>query len=147
MLFYGASVRVGVMRSHARKERGEREKMEKNKKNTLKKIVCGGCTGIANGLFGGGGGMLAVPLLGEVGYSQKTAHATAILMILPVSALSFLLYFFNGLYDFSLLIPVALGVTGGGVLGAWLLDKLPEKSVRTVFAILQATAGVFLILS
>lgn len=121
--------------------------MEKEKGIIAKKIVCGGSIGVANGLFGGGGGMLAVPLLQKIGYSQKTAHATAILLILPVSALSFLLYFINGLYDFSVLIPVALGVSGGGVLGAWLLDKLPESSVRIVFAILQAVAGVFLFLS
>ena len=91
--------------------------------------------------------MLAVPLLLQTGYKQKQAHATAILVILPVSLLSFLLYFFYGFCDFSVLIPTALGVSAGGVIGAWLLDKLPVKTVRICFAVLQAIAGVFLLVN
>jgi uncharacterized membrane protein YfcA len=109
-----------------------------------KRLLCGLAVGAANGLFGGGGGMLAVPLLLQTGYQQKQAHATAILVILPVSLLSFLLYVFYGFCDFSVLIPTALGVSAGGVIGAWLLDKLPVKTVQICFAVLQAIAGLFL---
>ena len=91
--------------------------------------------------------MLAVPLLQKSGYDEKTAHATAILVILPVSVFSFLLYFFRGLYDFSVLIPTAIGVAAGGFLGAAWLGKLPVKTVNIVFAILQAFAGAFLFFS
>ncbi|MBQ9113853.1 MAG: sulfite exporter TauE/SafE family protein [Clostridia bacterium] len=111
---------------------------------TGKQIFCGGAVGLANSLFGGGGGMLAVPLLQKNGYDEKGAHATAILVILPVSAFSFLLYFLRGFYDFSVLIPTAIGVTAGGVLGAKLLGGLQVKTVRLLFAFLQAAAGVFL---
>ena len=117
---------------------------------TVKKarlFSCGVAVGLANSLFGGGGGMLAVPLLQKVGYTEKKAHATAILVILPVSVFSFLLYFFRGLYDFSVLVPTAIGVTAGGALGAALLGKLPTKTVNTVFALLQAAAGAFLLFS
>ncbi len=114
------------------------------KTQNLKRVFCGLAVGAANSLFGGGGGMLAVPLLLKNGYRQKEAHATAILVILPVSLFSFLLYTFYGFCNFSVLIPTALGVTGGGVLGAWLLDKLPVKTVQICFALLQAIAGIFL---
>ena len=107
-------------------------------------VACGVLVGLANSLFGGGGGMLAVPLLQKNGYGEKEAHATAILVILPVSVFSFLLYFFRGLYDFSVLIPTSLGVTAGGFLGAKLLGKLPTKTVNLLFAFLQAAAGIFL---
>ena len=89
--------------------------------------------------------MLAVPLLQSVGDTEKEAHATAILVILPVSLVSFLVYYFSGFYDFSLLIPTALGVTAGGFLGAKLLGKMPVKAVNIVFAILQVVAGGFLV--
>ena len=89
--------------------------------------------------------MIAVPLLGKTGLDEKRAHATAILVILPISLLSFLLYFFRGFYDFSVLIPTALGVTAGGFLGSKLLGKLPVKTVNLVFAFLQALAGIFLV--
>ena len=112
----------------------------------IKGIFSGLLVGLANGLFGGGGGMLAVPLLQKSGYSEKSAHATAILVILPICLSSFLLYFFRGFYDFSVFIPTALGVTVGGVLGAKLLKILPEKIVRIVFAGLQLIAGLYLFL-
>ena len=108
------------------------------------RLVCGGAVGLANSLFGGGGGMIAVPMLAKTGMDEKRAHATAILLILPVSLVSFFFYFFRGLYDFSVLIPTAIGVSVGGALGAKLLGKLPVKMVNLLFALLQLTAGIFL---
>ena len=118
--------------------------MEKSKSLVGKRLLCGGLVGAANSLFGGGGGMIAVPLLSKTGLQEKTAHATAILVILPVSLFSFILYAIRGFYEPSVLVPTALGVTAGGVLGAKLLGKLPTKTVNLIFALLQFLAGVFL---
>lgn len=118
--------------------------MEENKALTGKRLLCGGLVGAANSLFGGGGGMIAVPLLAKTGIEEKTAHATAILVILPVSLFSFILYAIRGFYQPSVLVPTALGVTAGGALGAKLLGKLPTKTVNLIFALLQFLAGVFL---
>ena len=109
-----------------------------------KRILCGGAVGAANSLFGGGGGMIAVPMLQSVGLDEKGAHATAILLILPVSLFSFVFYAWKGLYDFSVLIPTAIGVTAGGAVGAKLLGRLPVKTVNIIFAFLQAAAGIFM---
>lgn len=114
-------------------------------RNNFKRILCGGAVGVANGLFGGGGGMLAVPLLEQTGLKGQRAHATAILVILPVSAFSFFFYALRGYADFSVLIPTAIGVTAGGILGAKILKFLPEKILSLVFAVLQAFAGLWLI--
>ena len=121
--------------------------MEEKTKNATEKIVCGVAVGSANSLFGGGGGMLAVPLLQRTGYSEKSAHATAILVILPVSLFSFLLYYFSGFSDFSVLIPTAIGVSIGGFLGSVLLKILPTKTVTLVFTVLQLIAGITLMLN
>lgn len=118
--------------------------METEKKGRITSAFCGVAVGAANSLFGGGGGMLAVPLLQKTGLDEKRAHATAILVILPVSLLSFLVYALRGLYDFSVLIPTAIGVCVGGVLGAKLLSGLPVKAVNLAFAFLQLFAGLFL---
>ena len=117
---------------------GEREK-------TGKKLFCGAAVGAANSLFGGGGGMIAVPMLAKTGMTKKCAHATAILLILPISLLSFFLYAVRGLYDFSVMIPTAIGVSFGGAIGAKLLGKLPVKTVNLLFAFLQAAAGIFML--
>lgn len=121
--------------------------VEKGKKEKGKSIFCGVVVGAANSLFGGGGGMIAVPLLQKTGMREKSAHATAILLILPVCLTSLIVYFWRGLYDFSVLIPTAIGVTVGGLLGAKLLGKLPVKTVNLLFAALQAAAGLFLFFS
>ncbi len=118
--------------------------MEQTALKNVRRALCGGLVGSANGIFGGGGGMIAVPLLGRMGMAKKQAHATAILLILPISFLSFVLYVWRGLYDLTVLIPTALGVTAGGLLGAKLLGKLPVKTVTLLFAALQAAAGLFL---
>ena len=119
--------------------------MEEKKVKNGRKVLCGIAVGAANSLFGGGGGMIAVPMLENTGLSEKRAHATAILLILPVSLLSFLFYAWKGLYDFSVLIPTAIGVTAGGAVGARLLGKLPVKTVPLIFAFLQAAAGIFML--
>ena len=119
--------------------------MEKRVFRNTQRLVCGAVVGAANSLFGGGGGMIAVPMLQKTGMQEKQAHATAILLILPVSLTSFFFYFFRGLYDFSVLIPTAIGVSFGGAVGAKLLGKLPTKTVNLLFAFLQLTAGIFLL--
>ena len=111
----------------------------------IKSVLFGGGIGAINAIFGGGGGMLAVPALRLLGNEEKQAHATAIAVILPVSALSFLWYFLAGLYDVNVLIPTALGTLAGGILGAKILDFLPQKTVGFVFAALQAVAGFWLL--
>lgn len=121
--------------------------MEKCKALNGKRLLCGGLVGAANSLFGGGGGMIAVPLLTQTGLEEKTAHATAILVILPVSLVSFILYAIRGFYEPTVLVPTAIGVTLGGVVGAWLLGKLPTKTVNLIFAFLQLAAGAFLFFS
>ncbi len=119
--------------------------MQKSTLQKSGKIACGCVVGLANSLFGGGGGMLAVPMLAKTGMSEKQAHATAILVILPISLFSFILYALRGFYQAEVLIPTAIGVTAGGFLGAALLGKLPTKKVNFVFAALQLIAGLCLL--
>ncbi len=119
--------------------------MDVTVKNNAKRLFVGGAVGIANGVFGGGGGMLAVPLLEKVGLEEKRAHATAILLILPISLFSFLVYVLRGIYDADVLFPTAIGVSIGGFFGAKLLGKLPVKTINLLFAILQLFAGVFML--
>ena len=112
-----------------------------------KSVAFGVGIGGANAVFGGGGGMLAVPALKALGYGQKEAHATAIAVVLPVSALSFLWYFLGGVYDVNVLVPTALGTLMGGLLGAKILGFLPQKAVGYAFAFLQAVAGLWMLLA
>ena len=110
-------------------------------------IIGGAVAGFVNGLFGGGGGMRIVPLLLFVlGYSAKSAHATAILIILPLSLLSGLFYVFFGALNWNIGLPVSIGVTVGGIVGAFLLSKLSSKWIILIFSIVMIIAGGKMIL-
>lgn len=116
-------------------------------KGRLAQIGTGALVGLANGLFGGGGGMLAVPLLKKLGMEERNAHATAIAVIYPVCIASFFVYAYAGFCDFSVLLPTAFGVFFGGIIGAKLLKNLPERTVKITFSILQVFAGAWLMFS
>ena len=99
--------------------------------------------GFLNGFLGGGGGILVVcVLLAVLQMPQKSAHATAILVILPVSILSAVVYFLNGNVEWEPTLYATIGVVGGGVVGALLLNKLRGSAVKIIFAVIMLLAGV-----
>ena len=115
-------------------------------KTKMQCIVLGALAGFVNGLFGGGGGMIVVPLLMHLlKLKSKNAHATAILIILPMSIVSGLLYASGKTLDLALTIPTSIGVTLGGVLGAFALNKLSNNWVSIIFSIVMAIAVVKLL--
>ena len=114
----------------------------KNKKNILL-IITGAIVGLVNGFLGGGGGMIVVPLLTMlIGYKQKVAQSTAIMIILPVSIVSSVVYFISGSFDFKVGIPCVIGVLLGGLVGSFLLSKLSNKTLTKTFAVIMFIAGV-----
>lgn len=120
-------------------------KLSKKTKNILT-IVGGVFAGLINGLFGGGAGMIIVPLLiFLLGYKTKVAHATAILIVLPLSLLSGLFYAYFGTLRILVALPVSIGVTVGGVIGAFLLSKLSSKWIILVFSLVMVLAGLKMI--
>ncbi|MBD9220508.1 MAG: sulfite exporter TauE/SafE family protein [Clostridiales bacterium] len=70
--------------------------MANKSKNGRKTILIGIITGFANGLFGSGGGTVVVPCMEKyLGIDAHKSHATAIAVILPLSVLSAVIYFFK----------------------------------------------------
>ena len=123
------------------------EKFKKIKENPNNKkwfaVLAGGTAGLVHGLFGGGGGMIIVPMLiGFLNCVEKKAHATAILIILPLSITSGLLYASFGTLNGSIALPVTIGVVVGGTLGALLLKKLSGKWVSLIFSVVMVVACV-----
>ena len=115
---------------------------KKVKNSVFISIITGAVAGLINGLFGGGGGMVVVPMLTKLlKYKSKNSHATAILIILPLSIISGILYLTFGSFDFGVGFPVIIGIIVGGVLGAILLSKLSSKWVMIIFSIVMAVAG------
>lgn len=103
----------------------------------MKKWFFSGATGffagILNGLFGSGGGIIAVPLLKKSGLSVKESHATALFMMFCLSVLSVVIYFYEGRLTFG----DAAGFLPGGITGAVLASvffkKMDPVLLRKIF--------------
>ena len=114
--------------------------------------------GLLNGLLGAAGGILLVLLLPHLPEPfprsraaflwdapphSRDVLATSMAVMLPVSAVSRIFYLLRGIRPsptllLSLILPSALG----GLLGAILLGRLPDRIIRKIFALLVAVAGV-----
>lgn len=105
--------------------------------------------GIASGMFGIGGGVLLVPLLGLLfSFSQHRAQGTSLVALIPPTGILALLAYAR--QDFVswrtglLLIP---GVFLGGIAGGMLAKKLKPRRMRQVFAGILFALGAWQVLS
>ena len=109
--------------------------------------VLGFLTGICNGLFGAGGGILVVPtLIHFMGLQAHEAHATALAVILPISTISAIIYYKSGIYVWDIIYKVAIGGILGGVIGSKLLDNISPFWLRKTFSIFMILAALRMIL-
>jgi uncharacterized membrane protein YfcA len=124
--------------------------LRKGKNNIIKYLkyaLIGLVTGMANGMFGSGGGTIAVPsMVHLLGAKEHRAHATAISVILPLTIVSSVLYISKGFADWGLTLKVTAGGLAGGYIGAKLLNICPENILRKIFAIFMAAAGIRMII-
>lgn len=114
-------------------------------KEPLYMVLSGTLVGAVNGFFGGGGGMIILPIFTMLlNFRQKIAHATAIAVILPISTISAIVYLVgNGFEIFNLdTLFVAIGVLAGGIAGALLLKKINNAWLVKIFAVVMLIAGV-----
>lgn len=115
-------------------------------KDSLKNGLQGIAVGLVNGVFGAGGGMLAVPLLKKSGLDQKSAHANAVAVILPITVISAILYILKGkvaLSDSFTYIPTGLI---GAVIATFALKKISNKWLRRIFGGFMIYAGIRLLI-
>lgn len=115
-------------------------------KKYLKNASLGLIVGLINGVFGAGGGMLAVPILKKSGLDQKNAHANAVAVILPITVVSTVFYLMNN--NVNLTDGIAFIPTGiiGSIAATFLLKKFSNKFLQKTFAAFMIYAGVRLLL-
>lgn len=109
------------------------------KKSRLYFSFLGALTGFANGLFGSGGGIIAVPMLEKADIEQKKSHATSLALTLPLSVISSFFYTNDETLKTALpLIPFGLA---GAVLGCLFLKKIKAKPLKIIFGVFLIIAG------
>ncbi len=115
-----------------------------NWERLLLDLVLGAVFGFAGGLFGIGGGVIAIPVLGlAFGMSEQVAQGTALVMVVPNVMLGLWRYYKRG----SLHIRYALTLAGSAVpftfLGAHIATRLPSSPLRIAFGIFTLAIGAY----
>jgi hypothetical protein len=101
-----------------------------------------GFAGLVSGLLGIGSGALKVLAMdGAMRLPMKVSSATSNFMIGVTAAASAGVYLGRGDVDPTIVVPVALGVLAGAVIGAWLLPRLSNRRVRLIFLPVLAAIG------
>ena len=105
--------------------------------------------GFVNGLLGAGGGIIVVIglrlLFGKKVADGRSFYATAIAVMLPLSAVSAWQYIRVGHLTVAALGPLLLPALLGGVLGALLLRLLKPKLLGQIFAAVVLISGIVLV--
>jgi len=116
-------------------------------KQTIKSVCIGAVAGCANGLFGSGGGTIVVPAIEKyLGVETHVAHASAIAIILPLSAASVAFYLHGAEMDWKAALFVSIGGVIGGLIGAKLLAKLSAAWLHKAFGLFMVAAAVRMLL-
>ena len=105
--------------------------------------LAGAAAGLANGLFGGGGGMVFLPIQSRWGdLSQRKLYATCVGVIFPVCLVSAAVYVWRGGVSLMEALPYLAGGLIGGWLGGKLYGKISTKFLKWLFAAFLFYAGV-----
>ncbi len=116
----------------------------------IRLTLFGIAAGVANGLFGAGGGILIVfgltPLLLFDEEGRRDVFANALCVMFPVSIVSLIGYARADRFSLDgfshYLIPCVLG----GVLGAFLLEKLKIPLLQKAFALIVIWSGLYMVI-
>ena len=96
---------------------------------TLKLAVIGTAAGAFSGLLGVGGGSVIVPMLIVwMGYGEREATGTSMMAIVVIAAL-------------------AVTAIGGAIVGTALQQRIPERMISVLFAVLLVVIAGKLIIS
>lgn len=116
------------------------------KKNKILSFAFGIAIGIANGMLGAGGGMIAVPALKRTGLEQRKAHANAVAVILPVAVVSSIVYYIEGRMSIADALPFIPAGVIGSLVATFILKKISPIWLKGIFSAFMIWAGVRLFL-
>ncbi|SHI06328.1 hypothetical protein SAMN02745823_02174 [Sporobacter termitidis DSM 10068] len=114
----------------------------------IKAAVTGALAGALNGFFGGGGGMILVPLfICWLKVDERKTFATSVFIILPLCLVSAAVYYFRSHLDLLQALPFLIGGLAGGFIGGRVFGKIPTKLLHRLFGLLLIYGGVRCLIS
>ena len=104
------------------------------------------CIAIYGGYFGGGIGFLMLAALTVAGQQVRTAAATKNVLAAAMNFAAVLIFAFSPLVSWPAALALCVGGIVGGLLGGWLIHRLPEKIMRRFVVVVGATLTVWMFL-
>ena len=94
--------------------------------------------GVINGLFGGGGGMVLLPLLSKWRKLEaRSSFATCVAIIFPMCCVSTAVYLWEVRPALSTVLPYLAGGVAGGLIGGLTFEKVPVRFLKVIFGLFQ----------
>ena len=141
----GLSKRLGLKGSYTETDGKE---IQYNATRPVSGLAGTAVAGVLSGLLGiGGGGFKVLSMDMAMKLPMKVSTTTSNFMIGVTAAASAGIYFARGDVDPLIVAPVALGILIGAALGARILMRSRNPSVRKAFALVLAVTAVEMILS
>jgi uncharacterized protein len=114
---------------------------------TFKLATIGTLAGLFSGLFGVGGGSVAVPLLMLwLAYDERSATATSLAAIVVIAGFAAAVQGIYGNIDVGDAALVGVPAIGGVLAGTWLQQRLPARGISLLFALILVASAIELIL-
>jgi uncharacterized membrane protein YfcA len=102
------------------------------------------CIAVYGGYFGGGIGFLMLAALIIAGMNVRAATATKNMLAMAMNAAATLVFAFSSMISWPAAAALAVGGIGGGVCGAWLIHRLPERVMRVFVVLIGALLTVWM---
>lgn len=105
----------------------------------------GAASGIMNGLFGSGGGLIAVPCLEKHGFPVKQSHASAIALTSVFSLISAAGYGFSGNLPISEAVKYIPAGLAGAFAGSLIMKRINPALLKRIFGLVMIYSGARLL--
>ncbi|MCL2826129.1 MAG: sulfite exporter TauE/SafE family protein [Eggerthellaceae bacterium] len=122
-------------------------KLKPGKKQVIIGFLIGFTAGVVSGYIGVGGGFLMIPLMIQIlGLSMKDSSGTSLIAMILLAIPGVVEQAFLGNIMYLVGIAVAVGSIPGAIIGAHIVKKIPERTLRFTFSGFLLIAAALLIL-
>lgn len=119
-----------------------------SRKQLLQGVAVGLVAGLASGYVGVGGGFIMVPLmLSIIGIPMRKASGTSLIAVMILAVPGVIEQGIIGNINYLAGIAIVIGTIPGAVIGAKLVTKVPERTLRLLFGCFLIVAAVMLVLN
>ena len=117
--------------------------------NYILYVALGLVAGVLGGMFGIGGGSILIPaLVFFFGLTQHQAQGTTLaIMVPPIGLLAALRYYYSGNVKLGMAGFICAGFLVGGLIGAQLIQNVPDALLKKLFGIFLLIVSLRMILT